>query len=84
MAKNDGDRRSMARFYGIGLNYVGAVAGCGLFGYWLDRRYGCEPWGVLIGAGLGLIGGTYNLMRESLSAFRGPPDRRDKGQPPST
>jgi len=56
---------------GIGFELVAAVAGFTLIGYGWDRFYGTAHWGVLIGALLGLIGGMYNLIRQSLNAFGG-------------
>jgi F0F1-type ATP synthase assembly protein I len=55
---------------GIGFELVGAVVGLTLIGYWWDRHFGSSPWGLLTGAILGLIGGMYNLIRQSLSAFK--------------
>ncbi len=59
-----------ARFSGIGIEYAATLAGFALVGYWIDRRYDTSPWGIVIGSGLGLIGGTYNLVRQSLVAFK--------------
>ena len=59
---------------GIGFELVAAVAGFTLIGYWWDRHFGSRPWGLLTGAVLGLIGGMYNLIRQSLSAFKGEGD----------
>jgi F0F1-type ATP synthase assembly protein I len=56
---------------GIGFELVAAVAGFTLIGYGWDRHFGTKPWGLLTGAALGLIGGMYNLIRQSLSAFKG-------------
>jgi F0F1-type ATP synthase assembly protein I len=56
---------------GIGFEFVGAVVGFTFFGYLWDRYFGSRPWGLLIGALLGLIGGTYNLIRQTLAANRG-------------
>lgn len=58
------------RHAGIGVEFTAAVAGFALLGYWIDTRYDSGPWGVLIGVGLGLVGGTYNLVRESIAAFK--------------
>ena len=58
------------RYSGIGLELAGAVAGFTLVGYWVDRHYGTNPWGTLGGVALGLIGGLYNLVKESLAAMR--------------
>jgi F0F1-type ATP synthase assembly protein I len=55
---------------GIGFELVGAVVGLTLIGYWWDRHFGSSPWGLLTGAALGLIGGTYNMIRQSVSAFK--------------
>jgi len=56
--------------WGMGFELAAAVAGFTLVGYWVDRHYRTYPWGVLIGLALGLIGGMYNLIRESLAASR--------------
>ena len=66
------DRRypDWVRHSGIGLELAGAVAGFALLGYWVDRRFGTQPWGSIGGVVLGLIGGLYNLVRESLQAVR--------------
>jgi len=63
-------QRGGSAVWGIGFELVGAVAGFTLVGYWADRHYRTYPWGVLIGVALGLIGGMYNLIRESLAASR--------------
>ena len=66
------DRRfpGWVRHSGVGLELAGAVAGFSLIGYWIDRRYETQPWGLVIGVVLGMIGGLYNLVRESLQATR--------------
>ena len=53
---------------GIGFELVAAVAGFTLIGYGWDRYFGTAHWGLLTGALLGMIGGMYNLIRQSLSA----------------
>jgi F0F1-type ATP synthase assembly protein I len=55
---------------GIGFEFAAAIAGLTLVGYWVDRYLGSFPAGLLIGIGLGLVGGGYNLIRASLSASR--------------
>ena len=54
----------------MGLELAGATAGLALFGYWIDRRFGTAPWGILVGVVIGLVGGLYNLVKESLVAVR--------------
>jgi F0F1-type ATP synthase assembly protein I len=58
------------RHSGVGLELAGAIAGFALIGYWIDRRYGTDPWALVIGVILGLIGGLYNLVKQSLQAVR--------------
>ncbi len=58
------------RMLGVGFELAAAVAGFTLIGYWVDRHFGHGPWGVIVGVVLGLIGGMYNLIRESLAASR--------------
>ncbi|MFH0983728.1 MAG: AtpZ/AtpI family protein [Planctomycetota bacterium] len=61
---------SWMRYAGVGIDCAAAMAGFALIGYWIDRHYQTKPWGLVIGAVLGLVGGTYNLIRVSLAAFR--------------
>ena len=58
------------RHSGVGLELAGVTAGFALLGYWIDRRYGTAPWGVLVGVVLGLVGGLYSLVKQSLQAVR--------------
>jgi ATP synthase protein I len=69
-----------ARYSGIGLELAGAVGGLALVGYWIDGKFGTKPWGILAGVVIGLVGGLYNLIRESLAAVReGKSEDRDAG-----
>jgi F0F1-type ATP synthase assembly protein I len=52
------------------LELAGATAGLALVGYWVDSRFGTSPWGTLVGVIVGLGGGLYNLIRQSLAAVR--------------
>jgi F0F1-type ATP synthase assembly protein I len=58
------------RHSGVGLELAGAVAGFTLAGYWIDRHYGTNPWGLVVGVVLGIVGGLYNFVREALQATR--------------
>ena len=82
MANKAGDRPSWLRFSGIGIEFVAAIAGFALVGYWVDRHWDTKPWGLVIGAVLGLLGGMYTLIRESLGAFKPPVDRGPRQPPP--
>jgi F0F1-type ATP synthase assembly protein I len=63
-------RSSLARLSSIGIELVAAIVGFTLVGYFWDRHFGTQPWGVLIGALLGLAGGMYNVVRQSLTAVK--------------
>jgi F0F1-type ATP synthase assembly protein I len=67
------------RYSGIGLELAGATAGLALLGYWIDSKFGTSPWGILIGVAIGIVGGLYNLIRESLTAVREAEDEDAKG-----
>ena len=56
------------RHSGVGLELAGATAGLALLGYWIDKHFGTRPWGIIGGVVIGLVGGLYNLVRESLEA----------------
>lgn len=64
------NRRPWMQLGGVGLELAAAVGGLSLVGYWIDRHYGSSPWGLLVGALLGCIGGFYNLVKTSLAASR--------------
>jgi ATP synthase protein I len=66
------DRRfpGWVRYSGVGLELAGAMAGLAFIGYWIDRRFGTGPWGILGGVVIGLVGGLYNMVKQSLEAVR--------------
>jgi len=63
---------------GLGLEFAAAVAGFAAIGWWLDRKFDSHPAALLICVALGLTGGTYNLIRESLAAARRAEEERKK------
>ncbi|UCE60377.1 MAG: AtpZ/AtpI family protein [Phycisphaerales bacterium] len=73
-------RPAWVRHYGLGIEFAAAVAGFGLVGYWIDRRWNSDPWGVVVGAVLGLIGATYNLVRGSTKAFKEAADEDEEDE----
>jgi F0F1-type ATP synthase assembly protein I len=56
------------RYSGAGIELAGATAGLALFGYWIDGKFGTAPWGIVVGVVVGIVGGMYNLVKESLRA----------------
>ncbi len=61
----------LSRLSGIGFELAAAVGGFTFAGYLWDRYFGSSPWGTLTGAILGLVGGMYNLIRQTILATRG-------------
>lgn len=48
---------------GMGFELAGAVTGFAFLGLWIDRHFDSEPWGLLICAAIGVVGGLYNFVR---------------------
>jgi F0F1-type ATP synthase assembly protein I len=53
-----------------GFDLAIVVGGFTAIGWWLDRKYGWSPWGVLTGALLGVVGGLTNFLRAARAATR--------------
>jgi F0F1-type ATP synthase assembly protein I len=58
----------LSKLSGIGFELAAAVGGFTFAGYLWDRHFGSLPWATLTGAVLGLVGGMYNLIRQTLLA----------------
>jgi len=73
------------RLAGMGLELAAAVTGFCLLGLWIDHRYRTGPYGTLVCALLGLVGGMFNFIRESLRAVKNqkPPPRHGEARPGS-
>ena len=49
---------------------MGFVVGALMIGgWWLDEKFGTEPWWMFTGLAVGLIGGTYNVWRAGKRFF---------------
>ncbi len=59
-----------SRLSGLGFELIAAVLGFTLAGYFWDGHFGTGPWGILTGVVLGLIGGTYNMIRRLQTVTR--------------
>ena len=55
---------------GMGFELAAAVAGFSFLGIWIDRHYETDPWGLLICAAIGVVGGLYNFVRAARIAAR--------------
>lgn len=60
------DSGSAWRLATVGMELAGSVLGGCLLGYWVDREFGTGRWGLIIGAGIGIVGGLYNMIRRAV------------------
>jgi F0F1-type ATP synthase assembly protein I len=51
--------------YALVLEFLAYLGVLGYIGWWLEQRYGWQPWGLLGGLLLGLAVGLYRMIRES-------------------
>lgn len=50
--------------YAAVLEFLGMLAVAGYAGWWLEERYGWQPWGLLGGLLVGMSAGLYRLVRQ--------------------
>jgi F0F1-type ATP synthase assembly protein I len=66
----DFSKRPPMALAGLGFELLAAIVGFAFVGYWIDRHYETEPWGLVIGAVLGIVGGLYNFIHAAIRATR--------------
>jgi F0F1-type ATP synthase assembly protein I len=70
-----------ARWSGVGFEFAAAVLAFFWLGSRLDATWGTSPWMRVAGAFLGVVVGTYLLIRQALRASRaGEPPRARRDQ----
>src|ERR1051325_3822940 len=57
-------------YAGLGLQFAGTTALFVVMGLYLDHRFGWSPWGTVGLTMLGLVGGLYLLIKDSLKQNR--------------
>jgi ATP synthase protein I len=68
MAADDGPE--WGKFLNTGFEIAAAVGlGC-LAGYWIDRKLGSSPWGIVVGTVLGAAAGMYIVIKETMRMNR--------------
>jgi F0F1-type ATP synthase assembly protein I len=70
MPENKKPEANWTRLSGLGIELAAAVGGAVALGYWWDHHFGTSPWGIVGWGAVGLVGGMYNLIRQSLLAFK--------------
>jgi F0F1-type ATP synthase assembly protein I len=70
--RRDDDRavQQMWAMAGVGVEFIAAVGGMTLLGWWIDRSFDWTPTLTITGLVVGFIGGLYNLVRSARRAFR--------------
>ena len=65
MADDTRELSNKFRLAGMGFELLGAVGGGCLLGWYIDHKFGTS-YGLLTGALLGIVGGMYNVVKQSL------------------
>ncbi|HEY4329254.1 MAG TPA: AtpZ/AtpI family protein [Phycisphaerae bacterium] len=60
------NEKSPWSYAGVGLQFAGTTAIFALMGWYLDKKFGWTPWGMVGLTALGFVGGLYLLIKESL------------------
>ena len=77
--KSDRNAPSKFRLAGMGLELAGAVIGGCVIGWYIDRQFEIEQqYGLLTGATIGIVGGMYNLVRQSLNTIKNEQKHREE------
>jgi ATP synthase protein I len=64
--------RKAAPYMAASSSLVGAVAGCTLLGFWIDKKVGTStPWFTLGGAFFGMVGGFVSFFHQVLGKGMG-------------
>lgn len=63
-------RRAELSLAGMGFDLAASVGVGMLLGWWIDRRFETGPWGTIICASMGIVGGLLNFVRAGQRAAR--------------
>lgn len=74
--KSDRNASRKFRLAGLGLELAGAVIGGCLIGWYIDRQFETR-YGLITGALIGIVGGMYNLLKQSLKTIKDEQKRSD-------
>lgn len=61
--------RTVGELGTLGLSFVMALVIGTAAGLWVDRRFGTDPWGILVGFALGFAAAVLNVVRITRRAF---------------
>lgn len=54
---------------GVGFEFTLVIAAFTAIGWWLDGKFGTDPWLMIVGLALGFVGETYKLWRVGQQYF---------------
>lgn len=60
----------------VGMSFVIAIVMGVAGGWWVDQRFGTQPWGFFVGFGMGFAAGVLNVYRITSRAMRSARGRR--------
>jgi F0F1-type ATP synthase assembly protein I len=65
----EGYWRTVGELGTLGLSFVMAIVLGTAAGWWVDRRFNSDPWGILVGFVLGFAAAILNVVRITRRAF---------------
>jgi F0F1-type ATP synthase assembly protein I len=69
--------RKFGRYAGVGLQFAVAVIVFFYAGQWVDRKFGSDPWGVVVGVFVGAGAAFYGMYRQLMADLQR--DERARG-----
>jgi F0F1-type ATP synthase assembly protein I len=67
---------SAGSYLGVGLQFALSIVLFVYLGQWLDRRFGTEPWMLLLGLLVGAGGSFYSIYRKLMADLRREEERK--------
>ena len=64
--------RTVGELGTLGLSFVMAIVLGTAAGWWVDRQFSSDPWGILVGFVLGFAAAILNVVRITRRAFDDP------------
>ncbi len=71
--------RQAASLMGLGTQFAVTIVACLAIGWWIDSRYSTEPWAMLAGGIIGIVGGFVQFLRTVRSETRKGSDDHSDG-----
>ncbi len=73
-------RRADMGLAGMGFDLAASVGVAAALGWWIDRRYDTAPWGLVVCALIGIVGGLYNFAKAGKKAQDRARRERERGK----